>query len=121
MALLPGWIRPGTTRWIRSSWPQGPEWRSTCEVYAELDVIRKAAQEYQAEHHTWPGDRNRGQVPVGLEAYLPAGFDFEKEPYVLDYDNWTPTSGAPFQVGLTVICNDEALGRAVLEVLGSNA
>jgi len=91
------------------------------EVYADLDVIQKAVQEYQAEHHTWPEDRNRGQVPMGLDPYLPAGFDFEKEEYVLDYDNWTTTSGAPFQVGLTVICNDEALGRAVLEILGSNA
>lgn len=91
------------------------------EVYADLDVIQKAVQEYQAEHHAWPADRNRGRVPIGLEPYLPAGFDFEKEEYVLDYDNWTSTSGAPFQVGLTVLCNDEALGRAVLEILGSNA
>jgi len=91
------------------------------EVISEMDVIQSAVKEYQVDHHAWPEDRNRGQIPAGLADYLPAGFEFQKDEYVLDFENWSTLSKAPFQVGLTVICNDEALGRAVLDLLGSNA
>ena len=90
------------------------------DIYSDMDVVQKAVLEYQVDRHAWPEDRNRGQIPSGLDEYLPAGFEFQKPNYVLDYDNWSAMSKAPFQVALTVICNDEALGRAVLELLGSN-
>ena len=91
------------------------------EVLADIDVVESAVHEYQASTNNWPEDRTAGEIPGGLESFLPGGFDFTKEEYTLDYDNWTATPSAPFQVGLSFICDDEELRRAVLEILGSNA
>jgi len=91
------------------------------EVFADMDVIERAVHEYQASNNRWPEERSPGEIPGGLEAFLPGGFDFIKENYILDYDNWSGVAAAPFQVGLAFICDDAELRRAVLEILGSNA
>jgi prepilin-type N-terminal cleavage/methylation domain-containing protein len=88
------------------------------EVVGDMDVIQNAVREYQADHHQWPPDRNRGQIPPGLEDYLPGGFSFVAERYVLDYDNWAAMDGS-FTVGVTVIPEEEELGLAVMDLLGS--
>jgi hypothetical protein len=91
------------------------------DLYADRDVVRKAVYEFHVDRHDWPEVRDRGQVPSGLEDYRPGGFDFQEPEYVLHFENWSTMGKAPLRVGLTVICNDEALGRAILERMGSNA
>lgn len=56
-----------------------------------------------------------------MREYLPEGFTFLKDGYTLDYDNWSLNSRALFNVGVTVITDEENLGRALLDMLGENA
>ncbi len=86
------------------------------DAVSDMQVIRVAVHNFQADRQTWPEDRNRGVVPPGLEEYLPGGFDFQKENYVLDYDNW---GGSPFMVGVTLITPDADLGVQLLGMLAS--
>ena len=88
------------------------------DVVGELNLVKVAVLSYQSDHLTWPPDRNRGQIPPGLEDYLPDGFSFTNPDYVLDYDNWTGTGA--FDVGVTFISTDLELGRAVLDLLGAS-
>ena len=85
---------------------------------ADLEVVRVAVLNYQAEHHSWPADRNRGIIPPGLEAYLPEGFSFFQEEYTIDFDNWSAQSQK--LVGLTVITNEPELGRQMLWLMDPN-
>ena len=69
------------------------------EVASDLDVMRVAVLSYLAENNQWPPDAPVGVVPTGLDVYLPAGFEFEKERYTLNYDNWTTHS--PYFIAVT--------------------
>ena len=53
------------------------------DAISDMQVVRVALYNYQSDQQAWPPDVNRGIVPPGLDAYLPAGFDFEKEDYTL--------------------------------------
>ncbi len=86
------------------------------DAISDMQVLRVATYNYQSDQQSWPDDVNRGIVPPGLEDYLPRGFDFVKDDYVLDYDNW---GGSPFMVGVTLITSDSILGRTALEMLAS--
>ena len=86
------------------------------DAISDMQIVRGAAYTYQSDQQAWPSDVSRGIVPPGLDAYLPEGFDFVKNDYTLDYDNW---GGSPFMIGVTLITPDSALGRAALELLGS--
>ena len=56
-----------------------------------------------------------------IRAFLPPGFSFQGAGYLLDYDNWSGMGNSKFDIGLTYITPDAELGRAALEMLGSNA
>jgi hypothetical protein len=59
-------------------------------------------------------------VPTGLDEYLPEGYDFVKEDYTLNYDNWRTVS--PYFIAVTAETSDYPdLGAAVVDLLGSNA
>ena len=90
------------------------------DVIGDMNVIKVAVLTYQSDHNGWPSDGDRGRIPPELEEYLPEGFSFQKEDYVLDYDNWSGRRRSPFTVGVTVITRDEPLGFWVLDMLGSN-
>lgn len=90
------------------------------DVVGDLNVIKVAVLTYQTDHNSWPTDRNRGQIPSELAEYLPQGFDFRKEDYVLDYDNWSRNRRSPFKIGVTFISDDQELGEAVLDMVGTN-
>ena len=90
------------------------------DVVGDLNVIKVAVLTYQADHYAWPNDRNRGQIPPELVEYLPGGFSFQKDDYVLDYDDWSGKRRAPFNIGVTFITQNEELGLAVIELVGSN-
>lgn len=88
------------------------------EAVADLNVIKVAVMSYLGENHRWPADVNRGKIPSGLAEYLPEDFSFVQEDYTIDYDDWSTKKNG--FVGLTVITKDEALGQAMLDLLGSN-
>jgi type II secretory pathway pseudopilin PulG len=90
------------------------------DVLGDLTVIKVAVVTYQADHSTWPSARGRGQVPSELVEYLPAGFSFRKDEYVLDYENRTGNRRAAFNVGVTFITQNQELGLAVMELVGSS-
>ena len=90
------------------------------DVAADLDVMRVAVLSYLAENNEWPPDAPVGVVPSGLDVYLPEGFDFAKDNYTLNYDNWTTHS--PYFIAVTAeTSEDPELGAAVVDFLGSNA
>ena len=86
------------------------------EAISDLEIVRGALYTYQSDQKAWPPEVNGGVVPPGLATYLPAGFDFEKETYTLDFDNW---GGSPFMIGVTLITADSVLGRRALEMLST--
>ncbi len=58
-------------------------------MLGDMNVIKVAVLTYQSDQNAWPAEVGPGQVPPGLVAYLPGGFTFRKDDYVLDYDNWS--------------------------------
>lgn len=90
------------------------------EAVSSLDAVKVGVLNYQANHHTWPPDVNRGIIPAGLAQYLPSGFSFTPENYTIDYDNWAGTSGQSF-IGLSIITDEPELGQEMVALLGTNA
>lgn len=94
------------------------------EVAGNVEVVRVAVASYHADRHEWPADGYTGQIPAGLEPYLPDGFSFVRAGYQLDYENWLLPSGIPSNpslrglVGISVVTEDRALGQALLDLLG---
>jgi len=90
------------------------------ELVGDLNAIRVAVITYQSDKNAWPPDASGGQVPSGLEDYLPGGFTFQPELYTLDYDNWSSNPRAVFDVGVTFETSNPDLGLAVLKLMGSS-
>ena len=94
---------------------------------ADFELVRLAAFEFQADNHTWPQDAAAGQVPPGLEPYLPEGYSFHRGLYDLDWESWVLPSGLPAHadarglVGVSVVTEDQRLGAALETLVGSNA
>lgn len=93
------------------------------EVAGDLEVVRVATLQYNADFHTWPSEAPLGDVPAGLEAYLPENFSFQGNGYQLDYENWDLPSGFPGDpdarrlVGVSVNTDEETLGNAIVEFI----
>lgn len=93
----------------------------------DFHLVRQAAMEYLTQHNQWPRDFGTGQVPPGLEVYLPEGYSFNRGFYRLDWENWPLPQGLPSQpdvrrvLGLTVVTQEPGLGAALRELLGPSA
>lgn len=87
------------------------------DAVADMNAVKVAVLNYQADAHAWPEDVDRGQIPPGLDEYLPENFSFTGDDYVLEYDDWTETAGF---VGVTMISDQRDLGLMVLDLLGNN-
>lgn len=93
-------------------------------VFGDLNTIRQATLDYNADQNAWPPNETSGTVPAGLVPYLPEGFSFTGDGYELDYENITLPFGLPSDpsvnrmVGAAVTATDDALGNAIAEVLG---
>jgi hypothetical protein len=85
-------------------------------VVGDLNVVKVAVFNYEAEHGSWPGEAGPGETPSGLEEYLPAGFSLHKPKYDLDYDN--RVGSGVFDVGISLVTQAEELGQAVFHLLG---
>jgi prepilin-type N-terminal cleavage/methylation domain-containing protein len=95
-------------------------------VVGDMNTIRVAATAYLAEYHEWPADANGGEVPTGMEQYLPQGFSFDRGEYQLDWENWILPGGLPKHpetnvlLGVSIVTEDEYLANAVVGLLGDN-
>ena len=89
------------------------------EAVGDLHVVRVALHTYLSDHHVWPADVNRGQIPSGLSPYLPEGFTFDRPFYVIDYEEYS--SKPQGFVGLSIITDDRDMGQAMLDLLQPNA
>jgi prepilin-type N-terminal cleavage/methylation domain-containing protein len=96
------------------------------EALGDINAIRVAAYAYNADTNRWPPDVNRGVVPPELVPYLGDGFTFDREHYRLDWDNWMLPDGSPrypdlgVLVGVSITTTNEALGNALIGLLGEN-
>lgn len=94
------------------------------QVVADIQVLRAAVNEYQADHLAWPEDVGPGLVPIDLAPYLD-GLSFKRRLYQLDWQNWKLPSGLPGRPGarailaVSVETEDRALGVALGELLGT--
>lgn len=93
-------------------------------VFGDLNTVRQATLDFNADQNAWPADEVSGTVPSGLVPYLPEGFSFAGEGYELDFENITLPFGLPTDpsvtrmVGAAVTATDDALSNAIAEVLG---
>jgi hypothetical protein len=91
------------------------EWAAAAAV-ADLEAIRMGLIRYRESRGGWPDDATGGRIPTGLEAFLPEGTGFDRDDYVVDYENWSGrTNGF---VGLSVVATGESLRNAILARLG---
>lgn len=96
------------------------------EVAADLDVVRVAAVQYQADSLRWPADTGLGVVPPELVDYLPDGFTFQGDGYELEYDRLDVPGGLPGDptteavIAVTVTTDAGDLGDAVAQFLGGS-
>jgi prepilin-type N-terminal cleavage/methylation domain-containing protein len=95
------------------------------ELVGDMDVVRVATQNYQANAHTWPSEASAGTVPPELVGYLPDGYSFVRDGYQLDFENWSLPGGLPGDpgtttlIGVSVVVDDPLLGNALSELLGN--
>ncbi len=89
------------------------------EAVSNLNAIKVAIQNYESDFYSYPPDVDRGQIPDGLADYLPEAFSFTFDGYVLDYDNYIPSGDDMFDIGLTVIPDNDDMGRAMVQLIGS--
>ena len=91
------------------------------KVVGEFTTIRLAAYNYEADHNNqWPADVGPGVTPPEMIPYLPQGFSFVQQSYVLDWENRSP-SLTPFEVAITLTSGDAALMNSLQQSLGNNA
>ena len=95
------------------------------EIAGEMDVVRVAALQYNANNLVWPAESAAGTIPVGMEPFLPENYSFTKDGYQLDYENWALPSGLPGDpnaqalIGVSVVVDDDVMGNALVEFLGN--
>lgn len=97
------------------------------QAVGDVRVVRQAAFQYAGDNAAWPPDVNRGVIPPGMEQYLPAGFTFQRNGYLLDWDYWVLPDGLPSQpstgvlVGVSLVTQDARLGNAFLDLFNTAA
>ena len=94
------------------------------EAISNLNAIKVALQNYESDYFSYPAEAGSGVIPTGLVDYLPEGFSFDFEGYQLDYDNFMDPDGTPvddgtFSIGLTVIPENEEIGNAMVQLIGT--
>ena len=68
------------------------------DIIGDMNAVKVAVLTYQSDNNAWPAEAGRGQIPPGLAPYLPGGFSFANDDFVLDYENWSGTGDSPFNV-----------------------
>jgi hypothetical protein len=94
------------------------------DLRQDFNTLRQAAFDYRAANGSWPPDAATGEMPPGLEAFLPAGFQLTREHYRFDWEYWRLPDGLPRHpgiqelVGISVITELPRVGVALGEALG---
>jgi prepilin-type N-terminal cleavage/methylation domain-containing protein len=91
------------------------------QVAGDLNTIKVAAYNYDADHHAFPPETAAGQIPPGLAPYLPDDFTFVRDDYELDWEYWVLSGGGTpdgVRIGTSVITSNANLGAAMMKVLG---
>ena len=93
------------------------------DAAADMQVVRFATLDYQADLLSWPAEAAAGVIPPGLDSYLPEGFSFSGNGYQLDFESWTLPEGLPgdpnttMLIGISVVADEDDLGNAIAEFL----
>ena len=96
------------------------------EVSAELEVVRVATLNFNADQNAWPGEAPQGTVPPELTGYLPEGYSFvDGNGYQLDFEAISPIvipgePGTNQLIAVAVILDNDELSNAVIELLGGS-
>jgi len=91
-------------------------------VMSDVNLVRDAAYAYDGDVGVWPPASDAGVVPPGLAKYLPGGFTFMRDGYVLQWMTWSavPEGGTtPVEfAGIAVHSpSDAELARVVVQKL----
>lgn len=91
-------------------------------VMSDINLVRDAAYAYNGDTGAWPPSSAAGVVPPGLGKYLPGGFTFMRDGYILQWMTWSgvPEGGTtPVEfAGIAIHTpNDVTLGRVVIQKL----
>lgn len=101
-------------------------WRARAtEVAGDIEVVRVATLQYNADLSSWPAESALGDIPSGLENFLPEGFSFQGNGFELDYERLTPVviPGNPTitqLIGVSVVIDADELSNGVIELLGGS-
>ena len=93
-------------------------------VIGDLEALRVATLNYNANAHSWPTEVASGVVPPELVGYLPDGFTFNGTGYELDFENIPLPLGLPgdpnvtLLIGASVTAPDARLSAGIIELLG---
>jgi general secretion pathway protein G len=93
-------------------------------VFGDIQVVRQATLDYNADQSAWPAEVGSGVVPPELVGFIVDGFSFQGDGYELDFENQTLPSGLPGNpnvsrmVGMSITVPDAPLNNAIVEVLG---
>ena len=95
----------------------------SADIAADMEVVRVAVLQHQADEFSWPPEAALGQIPTGLDAYLPDGFSFQGEGFELDFESWSLPSGLPGDPNTTTLIGvsvnaEHPLIDAIREFLG---
>lgn len=88
------------------------------DLIGDMNVVKVAVITYQSDHNAWPTESASGQMPAGLEEYLPEGFRWATELYTLDYQNQGALDGSAYRIGITATTEQPDLGLTVIELMG---
>ena len=97
---------------------------NTTKVIGDFQAVRVAVMSFYADSSYFPQESGPGEVPPNMGKYLPLGFQFQRVGWQLDYENWDLGQSQGFSsagalIGVTIICDDPALGETTSRLLGN--
>jgi len=93
-------------------------------AYGDIEVVEQAVRNYQGSLHSWPSEAAPGAIPPGLEPYLPEGFTFTRDDFLLDWEAFQIPGGLPTDpettrvLGVAIVTSNQELGKALVDVFG---
>lgn len=95
------------------------------EVAADLNNVRVATANYNADTFAWPEEVGTGEVPPELVDYLPENFSFQGNGYEIDYERFSPVTipsdpATTQLIAVAVTAETDQLSNAIVELLGGS-